>query len=195
MSFTNLDTVSLFLNKESLTPKQELQVDMLINQIDGVIQNYCGWEMLAASYTDAKFSGNGTDELDLKSYPINTLTKVEIFDGSTTVDVTSAVEIDSGEGVIYFPSTAASDVTSFLLGKNNVTVSYNAGFGYNGARIPYDLVMAATELVVIYYNRITQENIGITRERFEQDEVEYDKTDIPVGVARRLDRYRRFIIK
>lgn len=194
MSFTDLDTVMLFLTKDSLNPKEELQVGMLITQIDGLIENYCGWDMLAKSYTNVKFNGTGEAQLDLKVYPINSLTKVEVSDGSTTYDVTSTVESIADSGILYFPSGATSDITNFIAGTQNITLSFNAGFGYNGAAIPNALQMAATELVVIYFNRIVLENIGVKRERFEQDEVEYDKTDIPSGVARRLDRYRRFII-
>lgn len=194
MSFTDLDTVMLFLNKDSLNPKEELQVGMLITQVNGLIENYCGWDMLAKTYTNVKFNGTGDSQLDLKVYPINTLTKVEVSDGSTTYNITSTVNSIADSGILYFPSGATSDITTFLSGTQNITLSFNAGFGYNGAAIPNALKMAATELVVIYFNRISLENIGVKRERFEQDEVEYDKTDIPSGVARRLDRYRRFII-
>lgn len=189
MAFTTVDTVKLYLNKTNLTLQESQIVDMLISMVDGQIESYCGWEMLAKDYTNVTVDGNGESELDLGVLPINTVTLVKIDDGAGTVTtVTSEVKLKADEGIIYLPDTAT--LTSFTSGTRNVTLTYNAGY----STIPSELVFAATQLVVIQFNRIIQENIGVVEEENPKVKVKYDKTDIPESVQRILNRYRKVYI-
>jgi hypothetical protein len=70
----------------------------------------------------------------------------------------------------------------------NVEVDFVGGFVPGS--IPSELVYAANYLTTINYNRIDSENIGVSAEKFNQVEVKYDTTDIPVLVKRVLDRFR-----
>lgn len=187
MSFTNLDTVTLYLNREELTLLESQQVEMLIKQVDGIISNYCGWDMLASERVK-RLNGNGTADLDLGAYPLNSLTHVKYNDGTGWVDVTTDCDLIASEGIISLFSDSAS-ITTFPAGTRNVEVSAN--LGYSAEAMPWELTYAASMLVITLFNRITTENIGVNKERFEQDEVEYSSVDIPPGVAKVLDRYRK----
>jgi hypothetical protein len=180
MSFTTVDNVKVFLNKAVLTQEQTATVQMLIGLIDGVISNYCGWQMLSTTYTGKKYDGDGRSELDLRVYPITSVTKVMV----NGEDVTASVSINADEGIIYFPSGSGT----FTTGKLNVEVDFVGGFVPGS--IPSELVYAANYLTTINYNRIDSENIGVSAEKFNQVEVKYDTTDIPVLVKRVLDRFR-----
>jgi hypothetical protein len=181
MSFTTIDKVTNFLNRNTsgLGVDETNILNMLILNIDGVIRNYCGWAVLAQDY-DKLFDGNGSEVLDLKVYPINTLTKLEIDD----VDYTSEVTLNVEDGELYFLTTAGQ---KFTAGYRNVHAEFNAGL----VEVPSDLEFAASWLVVTYFNRIDLENIGVLKERFNDTEVEYDTTDLPVLVKHTLDRYRK----
>lgn len=190
MHFTTVDQVQAFLNREELTPSQASTVQMLIGLVDGVICNYCGWQMLATAYTAKRFNGTGLSELDLRVYPLNEVTKV-LLDG---VEITDTVELISDEGLL-----ALTDGSTFSEGTRNVVVDFNGGF--DPENIPSELAQpwaslqyAATYLVAINFTRIDAENIGVASEKFNQVEVKYDPTDIPVLVKRVLDRFRRVSI-
>lgn len=188
MSFTTADTVQLYLNKTGLSLLETQIVNMLIDMVDGQIESYCGWNILARDYENVKVDGNDESEFDLGVLPVNTVTLVTISDGTTTTDVTDDILLKEEEGIIYLPDTAA--LTTFTSGTRNVTLTYNAGY----VDIPSELVFAATQLVVIQFNRITQENVGVIEEEMPKVKVKYDKTDIPESVQRILNRYRKVFI-
>jgi hypothetical protein len=178
MTFTTPEKVALFLNRVSLTPFETEQINFLIESIDGVVKNYCGWEILAKDYT-AVLDGPGETTLRLWTYPINSVSLLEV--GGT--DLTPFAEISRDDGELYFPSTTGF---SFTAGTRNIRIQYNAGYQTS----PPDLTHAATYLVVLMFNRAILENVGVTLERGIDVHVEYDPTELPVLVRRVLDRYR-----
>lgn len=190
MSLTTSDNVALFLNKTTLTMEESALVDLLITMVDGVVSNYCGWNVEAKDYTKT-FSGTGSTILDLKVYPVNQLTSL-VIDGTELVTATTVGQvttytsdaiINSEDGELYFDSTSGRTFTS---GTRNIVAQYNAGF----ATIPDDLVFAATWLVVYNFKRVDSNSIGILEEKFNDIAIKYDSSDIPVLVKHTLDRYR-----
>lgn len=183
MSFTTPDRVRIFLNKPRLTPDEVATISLLISTVDGVIKNYCGWEILAKDY-EKKFSytpdaQGSSSELDLRVYPLNSVDSV-VFN---EVDYIASIELDKEEGIIYF---ALSSGLSFPSGSRNVEVTFNAGY----VDAPSDLIHAASWLVAMYFSRVAAENIGVEEEKFNTISVTYDNTDLPPLVKRVLDRYR-----
>lgn len=178
MNFTTPSNIQMFLNKTNLLVSELSLITMLINMIDGVIKNYCGWEIAAKEYTKI-FDGNGKASLDLGIFPLNSVSSLTI-DGT---DYTANATLDGENGILLFPS---SDGNLFSSGTSNVAVTFNAGYSV----IPDDLAYAASWLVTINFSRIVNENIGVVSEEFKGIKAEYDKSDIPVMVKHVLDRYR-----
>jgi hypothetical protein len=187
-SFTSVDNVKLYLDKDTLATREQMQVEMLIAQVDGSITNYCGWKMLETDYEGKRFNGTGESELDLKVYPLTTLTKVEIeaADGALT-DITSDVSIVEDTGVIYLKSTSTT-VTTFTAGSRNVIVDFTAG--YSDATLPAELSLIATQLVVMHFNRIVQQTTGLAEGQFNEVSVKYNQELLTPDVKRFLDHYR-----
>lgn len=179
MNFTTSDKVALFLNKTTLSLSEAVTIDMLIDMVDGVIKNYCGWEVLAKDYVDT-LNGDGTPSLYLKQSPVNSVTSLTV--GGE--DFLSGVELDTDNGIVNLSTDSG---LTFSSGTRNIVTSYNAGYSV----VPSDLAYAASWLTVINYNRIDQESIGITKNEFNGVKVEYDRSDIPVMVKHVLDRYRQ----
>lgn len=179
MPFTTLASVTTLLNRTSLSAEDTALVNLMIPMVDGTIRNYCGWDVLATDYVKS-FSGNGGATLDLKAYPINTLTSLLI----DAVDTTASVSINADEGELYFTSDSGLTFTSGTL---NIVASFNAGYSV----VPAELAYAAGWLVTLNVKRILDESVGVTKERFNDISVEYDKVDIPPMVKNILDRYRR----
>lgn len=191
MSFATVDAVKTYLNKEALTVEQTATISALTVLIDGVIQNYCGWNMLAKDYTAKKFNGNGDTELDLGVYPINSVTEVKIYDDLTYTDFTDyTTEIIAAEdeGVLLFKDGS----TVFTAGRRNVAVTFNAGFTEEA--MPEDLKYAASYLVALEYTKIDKEIIGVAEQKFNNLEEKLDGNDLPVLVKRVLDRYRKILV-
>lgn len=187
-SFTTADNVKLYLDKDTLSTRETNQVNMLIAQVDRLVQNYCGWEMLEKTYTDKRFNGTGEAELDLKVYPLTALTKVEIeaADGTLTNITTDVKRVDE-TGVLYLTS-ASTSVTTFTAGSRNIKVSFVAGF--NSGNMPKELELIATQLVVTHFNRIGLQTTGIIEGQFNEVSVKYDKELLSSDVKRILDHYR-----
>lgn len=189
MSYTTRGEVALFLNldEETLTVRETAQIDTLILYGDGVIDNYCGYPLSARDYTDVRFSGSGTSSLDLNVYQVNAITAVreKAADGALT-DLTSGVEILE-DGFIQFKPEVGGVFTSGTL---NFLISFNAGL----PTIPTEVAYAATYLVAINFNKITQDLIGISEQGATGMATKYDSIEIPVLVKRVLDRYRKISI-
>lgn len=186
MSFTTVDNVTMFLNKETLTSFEEDVVRMLIPYVDGVMNNYCGTNLLATDYTDVRFDGSGSDTLDLKVYPINSVTHVKLREDATTfTDVVTSVYLNN-DSYLYLDPYA--DTTTFPSGRKNVYVTFNAG--YTEDAVPAELGYAACHLISINFRKITDETIGIEEGKFGEADFKLSSLELPVLVKRVLDRYR-----
>lgn len=179
MGFTTIDNVKLFLNKETLTPLEQFQVGLLLSAVDGIIENYCGREkqMLARDYTARKYTGNGTADLNLRIWPVNTVTAVTL-DG---VNITADVEFDKETGVLTYTDNIFTD-------KGKVLVTFNGG--YPDDEIPNDLMYAATYLAFNDAKRIANGTLGLSEGKFEQADFKLATTDLPPLVTRLLERHR-----
>lgn len=187
MSFTTLDNVALYLNKldaTELTALETAQISMIITQVDGIIQNYCGWKLLATDYTDKKFNGSGTTQLDLQAYPLISVTSVTM----DSEDITSLVEETDPEGYL-----TTNDDSTFTKGTNNIVVTFRAGF--EDADMPSELIYAATYMVVLNYQKITTEQIGIAKGKVDAVEVTYESSNLPTLVQNVLNLYMRVAVR
>ena len=176
MSFTTVEAAILFCNQDidALSDMQQAQVSAMILYIDGVICNYCGWNLLATDYVNKRFDGDGSTSIDLRVNPINSVLQVrERASDLTFTDYTSQIEIFPEDGVIQLLPTAG---VSFTAGIKNEFVSFNAGF--TEGSIPYDLQYAANYLVGVK----AQKNTAI--------DIDFNSIELPLLVQRVLDRYR-----
>lgn len=179
MSFTNQSEVLLYLNKTSGTALELAQIDSVIASVDDIIQDYCGWKVLATDYVDEPFVGDGTNTLSLKVWPISSLTKVTL-DGE---DITTGVTFNAKDGTLKYVDGTFTD-------QADVLVTFNAGYGTVANPIPKSLEFAASFQVVSIVKPIMQEWIGVEEGKFQNTEVKLASTDLPVVVTRTLDRYR-----
>lgn len=189
MHYTTVEEVALFLNIDvtTLTAMEQGQISNLITYMDSVIDNYCGYTLGAADYTDKRFNGSGTSTLDLNVYTVNSITSVreKNADGTFT-DHTANIEI-LDDGIIQFTTTSGLTFTSGAL---NWYASFNAGL----SPIPADIAFAATYLVSIHFSKISQFLIGVSEQGATGITTTYDSIELPVPVKRVLDRYRKISI-
>lgn len=188
MAYTTLTAVAAFLNVEhtALSNMEVEQISLLIEYVSSVIDNYCGYVLGTSNYTK-RFDGTGTSSLDLGIFPVNSVASVTAVDSSgDTTDYTADIEI-LDNGTLQFKSSVGG---TFASGTSNIYITFNAGY----VAIPADIAFAATYLVAINFNRISQDLIGISEQTATNLATKYDTIELPVLVKRVLDRYRKVSI-
>jgi len=176
-SLVSYALISLADVKEGLGITDSSQDNLLtryINQATDMIERFCnGRRFKQTTYTDEEYSGSETQYLDLKNYPVSSITKLERrtssdysvsdFDDIDTSDYILNQANENDYGQIYYPA-------GFLNGIRNYRVTYVAGY----SAIPNDLEEACGKLVS-YLLKTANKNEGIKSETLGRYSVTYDK--------------------
>jgi uncharacterized phiE125 gp8 family phage protein len=151
-ALTDLATTKSFL-KVTTTTDDDI-ISILINACSTAIENYCRRSFYQQVYTNDMYDGNGTKWLNLKNYPVQSVSQVQV--NGVTIDPANYV-IKNETGVLCrigpYPNTFTGlSISRFSSlwnqGDYNIAVSYTAGF----ATIPDDLAHACRVYVKSIYN-------------------------------------------
>lgn len=125
----------------------------LISAIDSKIKSICNRDLEATDYEEY-YDGTGSTDMNLKQYPINTVTSVVGTDpwGNETALTSTYFSINDDGSLYYF--------YGFVKGRRNYKITYNAGY----VTIPDDLKQIALQMVVSAYNS-SAKDINIKEER------------------------------
>lgn len=144
--------------KEALditTGDHDAKLNGYINRATDLIENYCQRNFLQATYTNEEYQGNGTYYMQLRSYPIQSITDISY---RTSIDFTNpnwtsiasrlyevAIEGKTNAGRVY-------SVWGWPVGGavNNYRFTYSGGYAM--ADIPEDLKEALMEIVSHLFN-------------------------------------------
>jgi len=187
---TNLDT------KEDL-------IIRLINGLSSTAETYMNRKILARDYTE-DYDGTGTDTIQLKQYPINSITSVCVdedrqFPSSKEIQLDDII-IYSEEGKIrrspsglyvYIDDETGKIIkySVFNRGKKNVRIIYNAGY----STVPYDIKHAVLEELVMHYENITKKKVGVTGISAAGEHVSVFLGDLLPTTKMILSSYRKLI--
>lgn len=139
----------------------------LIPQVQAEMEAQCDRVFDTATYTDEAYDGDGSQELQLRNWPVTALSAIEVLaDDATTTTLASSdyrwaadgrvvrlpyrsggsyLAVDEyGQALGYAPSGAV-----FAEGFRNILVTYTAGY----ATMPANLVLAAHYLLDTYMER------------------------------------------
>jgi hypothetical protein len=169
--------ISLADVKEGLGISNASQDNLLtryINQATDLIEKFCnGRRFKETTYTNQEYNGSGTAYLDLRHYPLSSITKLERrtstdYSASDFDEIdTSDYLIDSGSqtntGQVYMP-------IGFIKGIRNYRITYVAGY----SSIPNDLEEACGKLVS-YFLKTANKNEGVKSETLGRYSITYDK--------------------
>jgi hypothetical protein len=165
--------MAIALNSNNLVTTNELEEILQITIADGdvkhaiinyasdFIEQYTGRCLKSTAYTDEKYSGDGTQYLFLKQYPITLITAVKSFDNfSQTVIQTLTLNQD----FVPFYEEGYLFARSGWTGNDplNYRVSYTAGY----TSIPFNIKVACCQLANLLYTKkgdsglLTAESIG-----------------------------------
>lgn len=153
----NLAVVSLSEVKEALQESSntyDAELNGFINRASAIIENYCQRKFISQVYTNEEYGGDGTYRLNLRNFPVTTLSSLQWNTSSDfanpdweTID-TSDYDLERvnqrDAGIIFLAS-------GFVKGINNYRVTYTAGYAL--ADMPHDIRAAAIELVAYSFRK------------------------------------------
>lgn len=147
MALCTLAQLKTFLSI-SVTTYDDL-FNMLIDAASDRIDKLCDRTLEENDYTEY-LDGNDLNKINLKHYPINSVTSVTVFNYEVDLTDDDAFKIYSEQGSIYW-------LSKFTEGNRNIEVIYNAGYaGYDQpslTTVPDDLNMLCLELVKTMYDK------------------------------------------
>jgi uncharacterized phiE125 gp8 family phage protein len=187
-----LDDVNALISWEYA--KQMLSLDedeinvihSLINAASIAANHYTHRKIKARNYT-VQLDSYGGETLLLPEAPVNVLTSVHIDtdrDFGADTEVTDDIILYSEGGTIVYKNNFPDNYQC-------VKVVYNAGYGYDGEAIPYDIQLAMVETVQWYRARISGQGIGVTAIQNPDGITTRFEADLPVSAKRRLEPYIR----
>lgn len=166
-------------------------IKTLINAVSQDCLKYVRRALLKATHTNETYTGDDTNVLWLKDYPVVSIASITPYEGAAALTV-NGTEFDfdaaSGEvrlrgGRVFMRSQHDSI--------NNVLVTYDAG--YDGiANLPYDLRFSIMQAVAHKYNEFDKKSYSVTRQdKGDAGSAEYIDANYPQHVMSVWRRYRR----
>jgi hypothetical protein len=162
------------------------RLEMYINMATDFIENYCQRRFKTGNYVDEVYSGDGSDSLVLKNYPITALTSIQ---KNTAYNNSSNWETVSTEDYFYDSlSGVVENIGRFTIGRNNFKITYAGGY----TTIPYDLQYACMVIVEAMYRK--KKSGGVISESLGDHSVTYAQYSSVVAgdpeAQAILDKYR-----
>jgi len=175
----------------------------LINRISKLVENWLSRNIKARDYIE-DYDGSGSDTLQLRQYPINSLAYVRedearLFPESTAIVLTDLMYTDDygSQGKIRRKGTTLmiDEETGRVLrysvfgkGRLNIRVSYNAGF----ASTPDDIIQAVLEEVAHRYLVLDEKRLGIVSKGAMGETITYHEGGLLPSVLETISQYQNF---
>ena len=169
---------------ETGTDKDDFLTNIL-NSAYGIAKSYIGHDLKAADYTEYH-NGEGTNDLLLDVWPINTIASIyddvdRDFGADTLVDSTDYF-FDAKTGLV----TLFQGQAAFSAGLGNIKVTYNAGY----STVPYDAQRGLILLGAWLAQRAGTE--GMSAQTLGGKSEQYENTNIPLYIRQCFVPYKSF---
>lgn len=179
MALATVDQVKQWLGMSG--EKDDALLERLVNAASAAIETYLSRTILSASYTETRH-GSGTDALMLRRGPVTAVSALTI-DGISVPASTGP----SVYGWVFDEYALYLRGGTFPRGRNNVVVSYTAGY----AAVPADIVDACVQWTGMRYRE--RDRIGHASKQLAGEVVSFDLKDMPANVKTVLNQYRRVV--
>jgi len=180
-ALTTLDSVKSFL--EINNTDYDTLLETLINGISLFIENYIGYPIKQASYTE-NVKGFEINQMGkqyfLKKKPVQSLTSIT-KEGTTLTSDDDYLFIKSQGRIIFSDSLDIDDEDDFVF-------TYSAGY----SEVPSDLKMVCEQLVSMFFKH---RDLSMTSTNTQGIAKSVDPSKLPQVVKRTLDLYRRVSLR
>ena len=159
----------------------------LISAASAFIESWLNRTISVQTYNEI-YDGTGQDTLMLSNYPIVAVTSISIYGVAQTLlnanDFTSTgFSITNDQTQLY-----GQNIT-FDRGRQNVAVSYSAGF----ATLPLDIEQACIELCALKYKNLRGEKIGVVSKGLAGETTTFFVGDMTQSVKTLLQQYKNVV--
>lgn len=157
---------------------------LLIPDESALVDNYLNVPIEQGTYTNEVYSGEDTQRIAPRQYPITAV-------ASVTVDGQSYTQWDGtlgGTGFSFDKRFIAAHGFTFTQGWHNVVITYTAGY----AAIPEDIKQATIELCA--YRLQERTRLGMSSKGLSGEQTNFVTKDMPDIVKSRLNSYRSFVV-
>ena len=129
-------------------------VELSQYEVESKIKSFLNRDLEVTTYVEV-YDGTGERELVLSQFPINSVSKLEIYDGVDSLGAEQWDEWIQNEDYerLVIPTSKDQIVligTCFPEGDQNIRVTYNAGY----STIPYEIQQACKKLMLLYYGEV-----------------------------------------
>jgi hypothetical protein len=149
------------LQKYSGVYEENVLSQNYINSAENIVNNYLGYSPTLHNYVQY-FNGNGTNELQLRAKPIQTIISVEV--NGESIPLSDFYSVMNNEFIYYNKI--------FPIGKRNIKVEYDAGWGItidddevNSEYLPKIIKMTVLRIATLLQSE-SAGNIGVTSKSF-----------------------------
>jgi hypothetical protein len=174
-------------------------IEDMILAVGDIFDNELNRKLQSATYT-VYMDGTGTQSIFVPSYPITSITSINIdadrvFGSGTLVSSSDYVFYETTGEIRMFKSEYPVRYNYFPSGSQNIKVVYVGGYLTSGTTItlPYDLIKAAKDQVKFLFKKWQAGEEGLTSYSSLNSNVNLvEATDILPMVNRVLDKYRNY---
>lgn len=174
-------------------------IEDMILAVGDIFDNELNRKLQSETYT-IYMDGTGTQSIFVPSYPITSITSINIdadrvFGSGTLVSSGDYVFYQSTGEIKMFKSEYPVRYNYFPTGSQNIKVVYVGGYLTSGTTItlPYDLIKAAKDQVKFLFKKWKTGEEGLTSYSSLNSNVNLvEATDILPMVNRVLDKYRNY---
>lgn len=166
--------------------------ERLINAVSTYVDNYTKRNIIYSTHTNQLVNGSGTSILNLKNFPVYTVSKIERrsgfgseFDWETIDSSTYMIDYQSGQVIKSSP---------FVQGTSNYRVTYTAGYSDSVegiSTVPDDLKLIVAEIVNTSF-KDRRRNKSVSSERLKNFSVNYIEKEMSDDIRMVLDSYRNW---
>jgi hypothetical protein len=123
-------------------------------EVESKVKSFLNRDLESASYVEI-YDGTGESTLVLNQFPVNSVSKVEVYDGIDALGAEEWDEYSQNEDYERLVIPTAKDEiyligSMFPQGEQNIRITYNAGYD----TIPYEIQQACKKLMLLYYGEV-----------------------------------------
>ena len=168
-----------YANRVAIFGDRSYLITSIGERASDFVEEQCNRKFSTGTYTE-EICGRGEDDVYVDNYPIQSISKIEEWNGDSWEEVSFDYRFDSGSGSIVKEDGVWEE------GFNNFRVEYTGGY----SNIPYALEDLVLEVAALMWNksgtdpRVSREKIGSFRTEFIEDA-------LPPEIGRRLSYWAR----
>lgn len=129
-------------------------VELAKYEVEAKVKSFLNRDLEVATYIEL-YNGSGTEELVLNQFPVNSVSKIEFYDGIDSLGAEVWVEQEQVSDYDRIVISGSGDLiiidgSFFPFGVQNIRVTYSAGY----SSIPYEIQQACKKLMLLYYGEV-----------------------------------------